>query len=264
MTLTTQNKLTETVNIAFEMAGLPLEEASCLVVWGHGWGQNRSMFRPFAEALSARAAHLLVDFPGFGLSPMPPQNWETADYADALAKVVEPCRSVKKIIYVGHSFGGRVGIQIAARRPELVDGLFLIGSAGLPRHRSLIKKLKMKCRVYAFKTLKHLAPLLGLDVDVLRTKFGSADYRTAGLLRPLFLRIISENLSAEAKKIKCPVQLIYGENDDETPPEIGERLAGLIPGAVLTILPGHDHYSLLGEGRHVAIKRVADFMEKQK
>ena len=240
------------------------ESASCLVVWGHGWKQDRKAFKPFAEALSSRAAHMLVDFPGFGLSPMPPQDWGTAEYADDLAKVVKPYRRVKKIIYVGHSFGGRVGIQMAARHPDVVDGLFLVASAGLPRKRSLVKKLRMGFTVYTFKTLRHLAPLLGLSVEALRAKFGSPDYQSAGPLRNLFLGIIRENLSEQARQIKCPVQLIYGAKDTETPSEIGATLKKLIPNASLTILPEQDHYSVLSDGKHVVIKRLADFMESLK
>jgi pimeloyl-ACP methyl ester carboxylesterase len=258
---TRRDLVQDKTNIAFELIGLPPGHAPCLVVWGHGWGQNRAAFKPFAETLSGRAAHLLVDFPGFGASPIPPQNWGTAEYADALAELIRPYRFIKKILYVGHSFGGRIGIQMAARNPDLIDGLFLVASAGLPRKRSLIQRVKMGCRVSAFKTLKHLAPLLGLNVDVLRTKFGSADYRSAGQMRTLFLQIIRENLSEEARQIKCPTQLVYGAADTETPPEIAERLKNLIPDAALTILPGQDHYSVLGDGRHVVIKRLADFME---
>ncbi len=250
--------------IAFEPFGKPLDQAKCLVVWGHGWGRDRNAFKPFAEALSGRAAHMLVDFPGFGASPAPPLEWGTAEVADALAEIVRPYRNVKKIIYVGHSYGGRIGIQMASRHPDLVDGLFLIASAGLPRNRSLLKKLVMAIRVDVFKTLKYLAPLLGVSVEALRSKFGSPDYRSAGAMRAVFVKIISENLSEEARRIKCPVRLIYGTSDTETPPEIGERLEKLIPHAKLTLLDEQDHYSLLGEGRHVVIKRLADFMGEPK
>ena len=249
--------------MAFEIVGHPPEKAECLVIWGHGWGANRSVFKPFADALSPRAAHMLVDFPGFGLSPPPPMEWGTAEVADSLAEIVRPFRSIKKIIYVGHSYGGRIGIQLAARHPELVDGLFLIAAAGLPRKRSLLKKIEMKIRVYTFKTLKHLVPLFGMSVDTLRSKFGSPDYRSAGVMRAAFVKIIAENLSEEARRIKCPVQLIYGSDDTETPPEIGERLGILIPDAKLSILSEQDHYSLIGEGRHIVIKRLAGFMGEQ-
>jgi pimeloyl-ACP methyl ester carboxylesterase len=247
--------------IAFEIIGTPLNDASMLIVWGHGWGMNRSSFKPFADTLSGRAAHMLVDFPGFGLSPLPPPEWGTAQVADALAELIRSYRFIKKIVYVGHSYGGRIGIQIASRHPDLIDGLFLVGSAGLPRKRSILKKMEMFVRVYTFKTLKHLALLFGLNVEVLRSKFGSPDYRSAGPLRAIFVKIISENLSEEAGRIKCPVYLVYGRHDTETPPEIGERLKKIIPNATLTILPEQDHYSVLGEGRHVVIKRLADFME---
>lgn len=203
---------------------------------------------------------MLVDFPGFGASLPPSENWGTAEYADALAEIVRSYRGIKKILYVGHSFGGRIGIQMAVRHPKLVDGLFLISSAGLPRHRSPMERLKMGCRVYIYKTIKNIVLLLGLDVEKVRAKFGSPDYRTSGPLRSIFVKIIRENLSDEARRIKCPVRLVYGENDAETPPEIGERLKNLIPDAKLTILPKQDHYSVLGEGSPVVIKRLADFM----
>jgi pimeloyl-ACP methyl ester carboxylesterase len=248
-------------NIAFEMIGMPPEAAPCLVVWGHGWKQDRKAFKPFAEALSSRAGHMLVDFPGFGDSPVPSPDWETKDYADAVAEIIKPYRFIKKILWVGHSFGGRVGIQLAARHPDLVDGLFLVASAGLPRRRSLIKKLRMACSIYAFKALKHLVRFFGGDVEALRAKFGSPDYKTAGPLRLLFLKIIRENLSEQAQLIRCPTQLIYGSEDQETPPEIGERLKKLIPNAELTILAGQNHYSVIGDGRHIVVKRLADFLE---
>ena len=49
-------------------------------------------------------------------------------------------------------------------------------------------------------------------------------------------------------------------DDRETPPEIGERLSALIPRAALSVLPGQDHYTVLGDGRHIVAKRMTDFM----
>jgi pimeloyl-ACP methyl ester carboxylesterase len=246
--------------IAFDATGLPLESAPLLVVWGHGWGMDRKAFRPLAETLATRAAHLLVDFPGFGQSSLPPPTWTTADYADAMAAWLSPLRAGKKLIWAGHSFGCRVGIQLAARHPDIADGLFLLAGAGLQRKRSLGQKIDHWSRVYTFKILKHLAPLVGYSVDKLRAKFGSTDYRNAGLLRQVFMNVIREDLTAQAKQITCPVQLVYGADDRETPPEIGERLRALIPRAALSVLPGQDHYTVLGEGRHIVARRMTDFM----
>jgi pimeloyl-ACP methyl ester carboxylesterase len=55
--------------------------------------------------------------------------------------------------------------------------------------------------------------------------------------------------------------LIYGEQDRETPPEIGERLNALIPGSRLYLLRGFDHWTVLTEGRHQVTHRLAEFVE---
>jgi pimeloyl-ACP methyl ester carboxylesterase len=78
-------------------------------------------------------------------------------------------------------------------------------------------------------------------------------------MRSIFLKVIAEDLSDAARKIQCPVGLVYGADDKETPPELGERLAQLINRAELSVLPGHNHYSLLDSGRHLVLKRLTSF-----
>ncbi|MER2519383.1 MAG: alpha/beta hydrolase [Bdellovibrionales bacterium] len=256
--------MTATLPIAQTLSGLPVDQASTLIVWGHGWGHDGHAFDACAQALAPRAAHLQIDFPGFGQSPKPPDNWTTAEYADAMAELLAPYRAkpnLKTILWVGHSFGGRVGIQLAARHPNLVDGLFLIAAAGLPRHRTLMQTLRMRARVAAFKTLKHIAPLIHQDIDKLREKFGSSDYRNAGPMRPIFVNVVRENLSEQARRVTCPTQLVYGGDDTEAPPDIGKSYRRLIPNAELSILPQQDHYTVLNTGRHTMLKKLLAFME---
>lgn len=165
------------------------------------------------------------------------------------------------VLWVGHSFGCRVGIQLASRHPELVKGLFLIAAAGLPRRRPLIKKIYMKTRVALFKILKKLIPAGIINEEWLYKTFGSADYKNAGPMRAVFVKTVNEDLSGAARKIICPVHLVYGSDDNETPPEIGARLQKLISGAQLTILDNLDHYSVLGAGRHQVAPLLKKFME---
>ena len=245
---------------SYELIGLPEDNSPCLMVWGHGWQMDREALRPFANAIAGQATHLLLDFPGFGVSPMPPDVWGTAAYADALAPILEKYRSVKKIIWVGHSFGCRVGLQMAARHPKLVNGLFLFAAAGLPRQHSFIENVTYKCRTVVYKILKHLMLIAGLDTDPLAKKIGGKDYRVVGDVRSLFLNIICENPVEEFKKIHCPVSLIYGANDTQTPSEIGERLCKIIPNTKMCVLPNHDHYSVLREGRQLVLERLSEFM----
>ncbi|HUS96032.1 MAG TPA: alpha/beta hydrolase [Hyphomicrobiaceae bacterium] len=229
-------------------------------IWAHGWGQNRKAFAPLAQSFQSLGDHVLLDFPGFGNSPQPRETWTTADYADLCARFLEANPTSAETVWIGHSFGGRVGLQLAARHPKTLARMCLIASAGLPRQRSAIEKARVTGKVYTYKALKKLAPLIGMDTGKLRDRFGSTDYKAAGAMRDILIKTVKEDQTKSAATIRCPVQLIYGERDTETPPEIGRRLAQLIPGAKLHILDGQDHYSVLGEGRHQVAKRLRDFL----
>ena len=115
--------------ISFTESG---QKLAPVIVWAHGWGQDHKAFLAMAESLPQAGRHILIDLPGFGQSNIPKETWGTADYADAVASFIKD-QGVSKIIYVGHSFGCRVGLQLAARHPDLIAGLFLMAAAGLPR-----------------------------------------------------------------------------------------------------------------------------------
>jgi pimeloyl-ACP methyl ester carboxylesterase len=244
--------------VACQSIGAAVGTAPLHFIWAHGWGQDHRVFVPLATALARRGTHSLVDFPGFGESPPPPASWSTADYADAMADWLATLPRAKRI-WIGHSFGCRVGLQLAARHPDAIDGLFLVAAAGLQRTRTPLQRLKIKLRVAAYKSLR-LLPRLGIDVTALRAKFGSADYRNAGPMRPILVKVVQEDLTDVARRVRCPVQLVYGELDDETPPEIGHRLAKLIANASVSVLPRFDHYTILTSGAHQVQHQLERFV----
>ncbi len=237
-----------------------LQPTNLHLIFGHGWGQSGAALQPLADNLKPFANASLIDFPGFGKSALPPDTWSTADYADAVADWLRAIPN-GRFIWIGHSFGGRVGIQLAARHPGLLAGMVLIASAGLQRHRSLLDRLQRNARVMTFKLAKSFVRE-GPQLDRLRQRFGSADYRQAGAMRSIFLRAVREDLSPQAKLVACPTLLIYGTRDTETPPEIGERLKALIPNSELALLDGFTHNSILTEGRHQVAMRIRRFLEQ--
>ncbi len=229
------------------------------LVFGHGWGQSSAAFLPLAETLKPFAPSYLIDFPGFGKSPVPPQDWGTAEYADAVAEWMSTLPA-ERHIWVSHSFGGRVGLQIAARHPELLQGMILIAAAGLPRTRTLLERARIGLRRTVFKAAKRLLKE-GPQLERLRSRMGSADYRAAGPLRPILSRVVSENLSQVASEVRCPALLLYGSEDTETPPEIGERFHRLIPGSEFSVLQGLGHLDILTTGQHQVALRIRKFIE---
>jgi len=250
---------TERRTFAVSEVGTP-QASDVRLIFGHGWGQSGSAFQPLAEILKPFWASSLIDFPGFGKSALPPETWGTAEYADAVAEWLGALPAAK-FVWVGHSFGARVGIQLAARHPGLITAMVLIAGAGLQRKRSLLERAQMNARVTTFKVAKRFVRE-GPQLDRLRQRFGSADYRQAGAMRSVFLRAVREDLTNEAKRVDCPTLLVYGTRDTETPPEMGERLQSLIPRAELALLDGFTHLNILTEGRHQVAMRIRRFLEQ--
>jgi pimeloyl-ACP methyl ester carboxylesterase len=228
------------------------------LIWGHGWNLSGSCFAPIAQSLSKIAGSHLIDFPGFGKSPAPPAVWGTAEYADIvalwLASLPEPR------VWIGHSFGCRVGMQIAVRHPGLLAGLILIAAPGIPRRRTFAARITLAFRRTTFKVAKRLVPE-GPRREALRSRFGSADYRSSGQMRPILVKVVNEDLSSVAARIQSPVILIYGEEDQDTPPDIGRRFHAMMPRAELIVLKGFDHLGLLQAGRHQIAAVIRRFLE---
>ena len=221
------------------------------IVFGHGWGRSYRDFIPVAEALAPVASSYLVDFPGFGDSPRPDETWGTEDYASHMTRVLEDQHGLTDYTWVGHSFGGRVGMRIAARPQNPIRHFVLVASAGVPRTRSTAQKWRGRRRSWAFKARKSLAKSPEA-LEALERQYGSLDYihsREIGM-RDIFVRTVNEDQTETLGAIKCPTTLIYGGLDFETPVEMGETIAAGISDARLIVCPHYDHISILDRGRH--------------
>jgi pimeloyl-ACP methyl ester carboxylesterase len=241
--------------LAGDSAAGPVE-----LIWGHGWGHTHKNLLPLAQAMRRTARSVLIDFPGFGASPLPPGAWDTADYADAVAEWLAGLAPARRI-WIAHSFGCRVGLQLAARHPERLAGLFLIAAAGLPPRRSPWARLRVAARRWTFRLARQFTRE-GPARDRLRDRFGSADYRAAGDLRPILVKAVTEDLSAAARAVRCPSVLVVGDRDRETPPELATRLHRMMPQSRLVVLRGFDHWSILTDGRHQIVQLLGEFMEQ--
>jgi len=230
-------------------------------VWLHGWGQDRRAFAALADFFTGWGDGLLVDLPGFGQTPPPGEAWDTIDYADHLAAHLAAApRPVRRVV-VGHSFGGRVAIRLAVRHPDSVDALILIAAAGLQRPRSPRQRLRAAVLKRLGRAAKALDGLAGTSLHAAYAeRFGSADYRAAGALRPTFVKVVTEDLSDEARRVAVPVLLLYGETDTETPAAFAERYAALMPDAEAVVLPRLGHLDILGAGAHQVKAQAKRFL----
>jgi pimeloyl-ACP methyl ester carboxylesterase len=197
----------------------------------HGWGRTGKDFSAILEGMNALAVHL----PGFGPAPPPPAAWSTADYATWLSQGIDRERPP---VIVGHSFGGRVAVRLAAHHPELVKSLVL---TGVPfRKRQSGKKQPMRLRLA--KSLRAMGLLPQARVDALRKKFGSADYNAAeGVMREILVKAVNDDYLDDLARISHHVDLVWGEMDGPAPLALAKQADSILAHSTLRVVTGSAH-----------------------
>jgi pimeloyl-ACP methyl ester carboxylesterase len=220
----------------------------------HGWRRDHQDFRAMlTEPLPALDA-IGLDLPGFGVTPAPDQPWGSPQYAEALLPVLDEMQ--QGVVVVGHSFGGRVAVHLAAIAPDRIAGLVLTGAP-------LFRPGAAPRSPLQFRVVRKLAARGLVSEERLeryRQKYGSADYKAAsGVIRDILVILLSEDYGDALSKVTCPVELVWGEIDTVAPLAITPRIQAALPhGAHLVVCNGAGHMtptSVPGELR-AAIERL--------
>ncbi|GAA4014237.1 alpha/beta fold hydrolase [Sphingomonas swuensis] len=227
----------------------------------HGLGaQLRSFAQEMVDELAKDHRVIRVDRPGSGYSPvLPGGSQHLTDQADAIAALIDTME-LEKPLLVGHSLGGALSLHVAMRHPDKVGGLALIAPATQPVvdvpevFRGLMVPLSLTGLVS-----RTVAVPLGMATrdKVLREVFKPepvpADYLVAGggalALRPgnieaacgdlQLAQIDADAMVERYGSLKLPVAILYGRDDNLLDPAVhGEKTAGEIPGARLTLVEG--------------------------
>ena len=198
----------------------------------HGWGGEIASFRFLADRLSPWFRVTLIDLYGFGQTPHPDYPLCIDDYSRGVAQVLDETGGGEAVL-VGHSFGGRVSMRLAANEGR-VRGLVLIDSAGVIPRRGPSYFLKIARYKLAKKIGKTVLPK------------GSADYNAlSDVMRGTFVNVVNENSLRDAKRIKAPTILIWGSEDKDTPLYMCEKLNRAIRGSEKIVYEGAGHFSYL-------------------
>jgi pimeloyl-ACP methyl ester carboxylesterase len=231
------------MNVSYDDAGMG-EPAVVLI---HGWAfGNRSHLVPQFEHLSASRRVILLDLPGQGGSDRVPAGFGFGECAAAAARVVEAA-GIAQAVLCGHSFGGRVAVELAAAHPERVAGIALVDPVLLfpapVREQATRLASALESDGWRLALQDYFSALLSPDdpPDV-RSKIVA---ELGGVDRNLGAQVMRAGMAADGSdalaRVRCPVLVI---RRPETPIDV-ERLQELQPQASVAESVGTGHWMTL-------------------
>jgi pimeloyl-ACP methyl ester carboxylesterase len=239
--------------------GRSFERTLPLIIFVHGAGMDGSVWAMQSRWFAHHGWNVLaVDLPGHGRSQGAALS-SIEGLADWLLGTVEQLEA-GPVSLVGHSMGSLVALEAAARYPEKVRSLGLIGAAAaIPVHADLLAAARdgadaalamMTIWGYGSRACLGGSSTPGLwmvqggrrllercSAEVLHADLAACDQYLAG--------------PASATHVRCPARLVLGERDLMTPAKAGKALAGLIDEARVTVIPGAGHMLMIERPREV-------------
>lgn len=221
------------------------------VIFLHGLGGTRTAWDPQLRGLADRFRCIAWDMPGYGASA-PPAELTFPAIADSLAGLLDTL-GLESAHLVGLSFGGMHALHTAIRHPGRVRGLVLADTSPAFGLDGTTARDWQAARLAPLEGGLSPAEFAGSTLDticaqVLEPTLRNQLVKSFGRISPAGFRAAVECLPAhdvrgELAGIGCPVLVIVGEADRETPPAYAEALAGGLPDSTLEVLEGVGHLS---------------------
>lgn len=215
------------------------------VVVLHGWGGRIESMHPIVECLSGVFRVVAIDLPGFGESPAPKGVWGTPDYA-AFVRDLLSSMAIDRARFLGHSFGAKISMYLAAVHPDLVEKVVLSGSPGIKVPPSVEARMK-KAVAKSARVVGHLGPPGRKLKQAVYERIASSDYKEAGPLQPILVKVVNEDLTHLLPRVKASTLLVWGSEDDAVPVSAAQRMEQLIADAGLVVFEGAGHFAYLDE-----------------
>ena len=196
----------------------------------HGLGCSSRYFQPLQRLLATDFTVYSPDLPGHGHSEKPvDRRWQLRALTEWVAAFITTL-DLERPVIVGHSLGGGLAVELAARYPQLVHGLVLLAPTGVPDMPPLLGQLPRLLLDGALEP-RRLFPLI------------VPAYLRAGVRRMLRLAIDQTRHPRRAalRRIRLPMLVLRGSRDPIVTRAAMVELAREASAAQLREVPGAAH-----------------------
>ena len=229
----------------------------------HGSGLSHIVWSFHEQFYSTQGFNVLsVDLPGHGNSEGQSLKSieEISDWIKSLMKKL----NIEKIIIIGHSQGALVGIDFAARYPELILSLVLVaGSYKMSVKQDLIDYAEAGDE-------KAILLMMKWGYEGSKAFIGGNPVKKIINSSREIREILAVDLNAcnnykdgkeSLKKISCPTLCIFGDLDKMVPLEVGNKMASMIKNSEKKIISNCGHMIIFEKAFEMR-KFVKEFLMK--
>jgi pimeloyl-ACP methyl ester carboxylesterase len=256
----------ETISVAGKATVIRQGGDGTPFVYLHSTLDESFMWFPFFELLAKHFRVLVPTHPGFGKSEGFDQIDTIEDMAFHYLELLDAL-GLEKVILGGVSLGGWIAAEFAVRWPERVERLWLADAPGLWVDDQPLGEL--------FRVMNdrdQLRHLLFHEPDGYIAKLVIADnppedrmlkaYQSLTVLARLaWERPYDPKLAGRLHRIRCPVLLVWGDNDRLVPPAYGEAYRKHIPHAEMKLIPNCGHLPMF-EQEAAFVEKIVGFCKR--
>lgn len=156
-------------------------------------------------------------------------------------------KGFEEVILLGNSLGGHIGLYHTKLYPEKIKGLVITGSSGL--YESAMGSGYTKRSDY--EVIKKKAQDVFYDPEVATKEIVDEVYATVNdrnkLVKTLAIAksAIRHNMAKDLPKMDTPTCIIWGKNDNVTPPEVAKEFHELLPDSDLFWIDKCGHAAMM-------------------
>lgn len=222
----------------------------------HGFGGNKDNFVRAARYLTPHYRVILPDHIGFGESAHPPQ----ADYRPTAqaerVRALALALGIKSVHLGGNSMGGHAALAYAARYPNEVASLWLLGSGGVWRSAPTSEVFEtISTRGHNPLLIKNeedyarLIPLIMSDPPFMprfvMNVLAQERIHNAELEERIFPQMVNDPLDDRIGGLNVPSLIVWGEHDRVVHVGTAKVMQKLMPCSTVIVMPGVGHVPMV-------------------
>ncbi|MDT0650447.1 alpha/beta fold hydrolase [Autumnicola edwardsiae] len=210
----------------------------------HGLMGGLSNFDGVVDFFPSKGYKVLI--PELPLYSMSLLKTSVATFAKYLKEFIE-FKGFDEVILLGNSLGGHIALVATKLYPNIIKGLVITGSSGL--YENAMGESYPRRGDYEF--IKKKAQNVFYDPEVATKEIVDEVYETVSdrnkLVKTLAIAksAIRHNMAKDLPKMLTPTCIIWGKNDNVTPPEVAEDFDRLLPDSDLYWIDKCGHAAMM-------------------